>query len=94
MLALVAWPIFPSLGAAQAIQVPIALTSTAAFASLRPGTIDWALALALSAGIAPCVAIGVGIAHRVPAARLKLVVATVLVVSSAVLIVKFVLERL
>ena len=94
MFLLLRWPITTSLGSAQAVQLPIAAASTLSYLVLRPGVIEWPLAGAIAAGLAPCVAIGAVIAHRVPKSTLKLTVATVLVVSAVVLIVKLVVERL
>jgi uncharacterized membrane protein YfcA len=94
MFLLLRWPITTSLGSAQAVQLPIAAASTLSYLVLRPGVIEWPLAGAIALGLAPCVAIGAVIAHRVPKATLKLTVATVLVVSAVVLIVKLVVERL
>jgi len=91
---LLRWPITTSLGSAQAVQVPIAAASTLSYLILRPGVIEWPLAGAVAIGLAPFVAVGALIAHRVPKATLKLTVAVVLVVSSVVLIGKLVIETL
>eukprot|EP01047_Picozoa_sp_COSAG01_P057954 COSAG01_NODE_6766_length_3508_cov_6.329715_4_plen_68_part_00 len=56
------------------MQLPIAVASTACYVMLRPGVIEPALALLIAAGLTPCCALGAIIAHRVPAATLKLVV--------------------
>jgi uncharacterized membrane protein YfcA len=94
MFLLLRWPITTSLGSAQAVQLPIAAASTLSYIVLRPGVIEWPLAGAIALGLAPCVAVGAVIAHRVPKSTLKLTVATVLVVSAVVLIAKLVLEKL
>ena len=82
-----------SLGSVQAMQLPIALCATLAYAWLRPGVLDAVLGLSIAAGLAPGTALGALIAHRVPAGRLQLVVALVLVVSSVVLVLKLITEQ-
>lgn len=94
MFLLLRWPITTSLGSAQAVQLPIAAAATLSYLVLRPGVIEWPLAGAIALGLAPCVAVGAVIAHRVPKSTLKLTVATVLVASAVVLIAKLVVERL
>lgn len=73
--------------------MPIAAASTLSYVVLRPGIIEWPLAGAIALGLAPCVAIGAVIAHRVPKSTLKLTVASVLVISAVILILKLVVER-
>eukprot|EP01052_Picozoa_sp_SAG31_P028453 SAG31_NODE_2749_length_5147_cov_1.972662_2_plen_86_part_00 len=72
--------------------MPIAFASTIAYVALKPGTIDWLLAACIGAGLAPCVAVGSIIAHKVPADQLRLVVAVVLCLSTIFFILKLALE--
>ena len=94
MLLLLNWPVHMSLGTAQAVQLPIAMASTACYILLRPGVIDWGLSACIAAGLAPCCAIGAVVAHKVPADTLKLIVASVLVLSAVILIAKLLVEEL
>ena len=57
-----------------------------------PAAAPSSLPLAVPAGLAPSVAVGAVVAHKVPQACLKLTVATVLVLSSVILIAKLLLE--
>ena len=91
VLVMIKMPIRASLGCVQAVQVPIAIASTVAYLTLRPDTLDLILVMCLSTSLAPGVAIGACIASRLPAAELKLLVVSVLVLSSIVLLVKLVI---
>ena len=94
ILMLVKCPIHSALGFVQAIQVPIAVASAVTYLVLRPDRIDWTIVTALALGISPAVVLGAYVADKIPAAGLKLCVATVLVICSAILVAKLVVNVL
>lgn len=87
------WPIKTSLGVSQAVQVPIAISSTVANFALSWEFVSLWLAGVLAAGLCIGVPIGVRISERTKPKTLKLVVLASLVVSSVALVVKQVLDE-
>jgi uncharacterized membrane protein YfcA len=70
-------PVLTAIASAQAIQIPIAAAATSA--NVAGGTLDVMLGLALGSGIALGTAAGAKAAHALPTARLRSVVAGLLV---------------
>lgn len=79
-------PVLPAVGMAQVIQVPIALTATAGNVSI--GRLDLELAAILAVGLAMGTWGGAKIAHAVPRASLRSMVAIVLVVVGSAILIK------
>ena len=78
-------PMLAAIGSAQAIQLPIAAAATAG--NVLDGTLDVSLGLALGAGIALGTAVGAKAAHALPTAKLRGLVAALLVaVGTAILL--------
>ncbi|MDB2390714.1 sulfite exporter TauE/SafE family protein [Alphaproteobacteria bacterium] len=69
-------PVLVAIGLSQAIQLPIATFATAA--NLLAGNFNWIIAVGLAAGISTGSLIGAKVAHRLPTATLKVIVAVVL----------------
>lgn len=92
LLIILHWDIFPSLGHAQTIQIPIAAFSTLGNVLLNPGRVDFLLGTIIAAALVPGVLIGAAAAKRVPAACMKPFVAWLLVVCSVVLIVRLAVD--
>lgn len=76
-------PILNALGAAQAVQLPIASAATLTF--VLTSKVNVALGLALAVGSTPCVILGSSLAHRIKKFHLQVIVTTVLIVASVVL---------
>jgi uncharacterized protein len=79
-------PVLAAVGMAQVIQLPIALLASAG--NLAVGLIDWPLAATLALGLAFGTWIGAKIAHAVPRATLRSLVALVLAIVGTVILVK------
>ena len=71
-------PVLSAVASAQAIQLPIAAAATGS--NVLDGTLDVMLGLTLGAGIALGTAAGAKAAHALPTARLRQLVAALLVV--------------
>ena len=69
-------PVLIAIGLSQAIQLPIASFATAA--NLMAGNFNWIIAIGLAVGISSGSLIGAKVAHRLPTAFLKIIVAVVL----------------
>ena len=69
-------PVLVAIGLSQAIQLPIATFAT--MANLMAGNFSWIIAIGLAAGISTGSLIGAKVAHRLPTAILKIIVAVVL----------------
>ena len=69
-------PVLVAIGLSQAIQLPIASFATAA--NLMSGNFSWIIAIGLAVGISSGSLIGAKVAHRLPTAMLKIIVAVVL----------------
>lgn len=69
-------PILLAIGLSQAIQLPIATFASAA--NLMAGNFSWVIAISLAMGISTGSLIGAKVAHRLPTATLKIIVAVVL----------------
>ena len=85
-------PVLAAVGMAQVIQLPIALTATAG--NLWAGAVDWTLASALALGLAGGTVGGAKIAHAVPQATLRRIVAAVLAIVGVAILVKVGAQRL
>ncbi len=79
-------PVLAAVGMAQVIQLPIALLATAGNAAV--GGIHWPLAATLALGLAFGTWAGAKIAHAVPRATLRSLVALVLAIVGAVILAK------
>jgi uncharacterized membrane protein YfcA len=77
------YPILNALGAAQAVQLPIASAATLTF--VLTSKVNVALGLALAVGSTPCVILGSSLAHRIKKFHLQVIVTTVLVGASVAL---------
>lgn len=71
-------PVLIAIGLSQAIQLPIASFATAA--NLMAGNFNWIIAIGLAIGISSGSLIGAKVAHRLPTAFLKIIVAVVLTI--------------
>lgn len=69
-------PVLVAIGLSQAIQLPIATFAT--MANLMAGNFSWIIAIGLAIGISTGSLIGAKVAHRLPTATLKIIVAVVL----------------
>jgi uncharacterized protein len=69
-------PVLIAIGLSQAIQLPIATFATVA--NLMAGNFSWMIAIGLAVGISSGSLIGAKVAHRLPTATLKIIVAIVL----------------
>ena len=69
-------PVLVAIGLSQAIQLPIASFATAA--NLMSGNFSWIIAIGLAVGISSGSLIGAKVAHKLPTAMLKIIVAVVL----------------
>lgn len=81
------YPILNALGAAQAVQLPIATAASLTFAIT--GKVNVALGLALAVGSTPCVILGSSLAHRINKFHLQVIVTTVLICASVILFALF-----
>ena len=85
------WHTLDALGSAQVVQLPIALAAVAGF--LATGglqSIDWALGGCLAVGLVPGALLGAAVAHALPVDKLRLGVASILVMASVFLLGKLV----
>lgn len=85
-------PVLASVGMAQVIQLPIALLATTG--NVAVGRIDWLLAATLAVGLAIGTWAGAKIAHAVPRATLRSLVAIVLSAVGTVILIKVGLRNL
>mmetsp|Transcript_16031 Transcript_16031/g.30021 ORF Transcript_16031/g.30021 Transcript_16031/m.30021 type:complete len:348 (-) Transcript_16031:14-1057(-) len=84
------YPILNALGAAQCVQLPIAVASSISFSLV--GKIDAALGIALAIGATPGVILGSVMAHKINKFHLQVLVTGVLLVASCVLLITFLFE--
>ena len=70
-------PVLVAVGLSQAIQIPVAALAT--IGNIRYGQVDYVLGIGIAVVLMIGVAVGVRIAHALPATRLKTIVAVVLI---------------
>ena len=85
------WPTLDALGSAQVVQLPIALAAVAGFLAAGGNhSIDWGLGGCLAVGLVPGALAGAAVAHALPVDKLRLAVASVLIIASVILLGKLV----
>jgi uncharacterized membrane protein YfcA len=83
-------PVLTAIGLGQAIQLPIAGVATAA--NLRQGQIDLLLASVLAAALSLGILIGVPLAHALPQAALRRLLAITMIVAGVAIAARLVLS--
>ena len=86
------YPILNALGAAQAVQLPIAIAASLSFSLTSKVNVPLGLAIAL--GASPGVVAGSAVAHRINKYHLQVIITSVLCVTSIVLLSTFALTYL
>jgi len=85
------WPTLDALGSAQIVQLPIALAAVSGFLTAGVNhSIHWGLGGCLALGLVPGALTGAAVAHALPVDKLRLAVASVLVIASSILLGKLV----